>query len=113
MAEDLTARERFGLLLIDEIPDRVVTYPLVTSHAAKILGCSVKEYCTNGKMLANAQIAAWKLYNHDAISIFTGVGLVAEAFGSKLEIRENDIPILLEPCLDKLESVEYLVIPNP
>ena len=113
MADKLTARERFGLLLIDEVPDRVVTYPLVTSHAAKILGCSIKEYCTDGKMLANAQIAAWKLYNHEAISIFTSVGLIAEAFGSKLEIRNNDIPILLEPCLDKLESADDLIIPNP
>ncbi|MCP4723903.1 MAG: hypothetical protein GY863_02645 [bacterium] len=109
----LTPRERFGLLLIDEEPDRIVTYPIVTSHAAKVYGCSVRDYCTEGKILANAQMAAWKRYGHDAISIFTGVGLIAEAFGSKLHFKEDDIPILSEPCLKDIDRIPELKIPDP
>ncbi|KPK87514.1 hypothetical protein AMJ80_11910 [bacterium SM23_31] len=113
MKDRLTPRERFSLLLIDEIPDRVVTYPLITSHAAAIFGCSVAEYCTNGITLANAQIAAWRMYKHDAISIFTDVGLIAEAFGSKYAIRKNDIPILTEPCINDAAGIDTLTIPDP
>lgn len=113
MNNKLTPRERFGLLLIDEVPDRVVTYPLITSHAATIMGCTVAEYCTNGITLGNAQIEAWRLYNHDAISIFTDVGLIAEAFGSHYAIPEDDVPILTEPCLKDTAKMDVLTIPDP
>ena len=111
MSDKLTPRERFGLLLIDEQPDRVVTYPLITSHAAQILGCSVGQYCTDGYVLGKSQVEAWKYYGHDALSIFTGVGLVAEAMGSVYKIRENDIPILIEPLI-KSES-DYDKVKDP
>ncbi len=109
----LTPRERFGLLLIDEEPDRVVTYPLITSHAAKVLGCTVRDYCTSGNKMAKAQIAAWKKYGHDALSIFTGVGLIAEAFGSELHFADYDIPILLNPCIRNIEEIGDLKKPDP
>jgi uroporphyrinogen decarboxylase len=108
----LTPRERIGLLLIDEIPDRVVTYPLITSHSATVSGCTVAEYCTNGKTLAYAQITAWRLYHHDAISIFTDVGLIAETFGSQYAFRPNDIPILIEPALSDIRHIDRLTIPD-
>jgi len=113
MNDRLTPRERFGLLLIDEIPDRVVTYPLVTAHASRILGCSVAEYCTDGVTLGKAQTAAFRYYQHDAVSVFTGTGLIAEAFGSKYDIRKNDIPILVEPCLKDGAAPESLSLPDP
>jgi len=109
----LTARERFGLLLIDEIPDRVVTYPLVTSHAVQITDYTVKEYCTNGKIMGFAQTAAWKHYRHDAISIFSEVGIIAEAMGSKYKIRDNDVPILIEPAIKNEDDFEKIKLPNP
>lgn len=113
MESILTPRERFGLLLIDEAIDRVVTYPILTAHASQIYNCTVAEYCTDGVILGKAQSAAFKYYNHDAISIFTGVGLIAEAFGSKLELRKDDIPILIEPCLNSGMSADDLSIPDP
>ncbi|MFC1724803.1 uroporphyrinogen decarboxylase family protein [candidate division KSB1 bacterium] len=111
MAE-LTPRERFGLLLIDELPDRVITYPLVTVHATQILGCTVAEYATDGVILGKSQVAAWKLYKHDAISIFTGVGLIAEALGSKFQIRRDDIPILIEPVIKTEADYDKLKVPD-
>ena len=45
MHDILTPRERFGLLLIDEKPDRCNAIPLITSHAAKIKGmCGESPY---------------------------------------------------------------------
>lgn len=113
MREKLTSRERFELLLIDEQPDRVVTFPLVTAHAVEVLGCTVADYCRDGEILAKAQIAAWELYGQDALGIFTGSGLIAHGFGSKFLIRDEDIPILIEPVLKNSEDVEDLIIPDP
>lgn len=105
-----TPAERLRLLLIDEQPDRLITYPLITSHAARVLGIPVRQYVSNAKLMAEAQVAAWQRYGHDALAIFTSVGLLAEALGSTLEYPQEDIPYLGAPALEavSLEDIERL-----
>ncbi len=112
MKDILTPRERFGLLIIDEKPDRCNVIPLITSHAAIVAGVSVKKYYTQGEVMARAQLAAIEEYGHDAISIFSEVGILAEAMGSKFEYPEDDLPIFREPALGKA-GPETLSTPNP
>jgi uroporphyrinogen decarboxylase len=112
MHDILTPRERFGLLLIDERPDRCNAIPLITSHAAKIKGMKLKEYYTNGESMARAQIAALENYGHDAISIFSEVGIIAEAMGSVFDYPEEDLPIIRTPALEK-KNVSELLVPDP
>lgn len=112
MKDILTPRERFGLLVIDEKPDRCNVMPLVTSHAAVVKGMKLRDYYTNGENMARAQIAAFEKYGHDAISIFSEVGIIAEAMGSEFEYPENDLPIQRVPALEKMD-VEELKIPVP
>ena len=95
--ELLNPRERFGLLVIDEPQDRVPVYPLVTSRAARVLGKTVREYCTDGITMARCQLAAQDRFGHDFISLFSEVGLVAEALGSAYDYPEDDVPMLLRP----------------
>jgi len=110
--EILTPRERFNLLVIDEKPDRCNVLPLITSHSAAVAGISLKEYYTDGVALARSQIAAVEEYGHDAISVFSEVGIIAEAMGSKFEYPEDDLPILKIPALDRIE-IERLTVPDP
>jgi uroporphyrinogen decarboxylase len=111
LREILTPRERFGLLVIDEQPDRCNIMPLVTSHAAQIKGTKLKDYYTNGEAMARAQITAYELYGHDAISIFSEVGIIAEAMGSEFSYPDNDLPVLKTPALSKV-GVEEITIPK-
>jgi uroporphyrinogen decarboxylase len=108
----LTPRERFGLLVIDENPDRCTVMPLVTSHASVIANISVKEYYTSGVSMARAQLAALEAYRHDAISLFSEVGIIAEAMGSDFEYPDNDLPILKIPALAR-SSLTKISIPDP
>jgi len=112
MTELLTPRERFNLLVIDEKPDRCNVLPLITSHSATVTGISMREYYTDGVALARSQIAAIEEYGHDAISIFSEVGIIAEAMGSEFEYPEDDLPILKTPALDRTE-VDKLAVPDP
>ncbi|MEO0137242.1 MAG: uroporphyrinogen decarboxylase family protein [candidate division WOR-3 bacterium] len=112
MKDILTPRERFGMLVIDERPDRCPVIPLITSHAATIAGIKLKKYYTNGEKMAKAQIIALELYQHDAISIFSEVGIIAEAMGSEFQYPDNDLPILKKPALVN-PLVDKIVIPNP
>lgn len=110
MHDILTPRERFGLLVIDEKPDRCNVMPLITSHAAKIKDMKLKDYYTNGENMARAQIAALETYGHDAISIFSEVGIIAEAMGSEFEYPENDLPVLRIPALAKKKIGEIDIL---
>lgn len=111
MREVLTPRERFGLLVIDEQPDRCNIIPLVTSHAAQVKGIRLKDYYTNGETMARAQITAYELYGHDAISIFSEVGIIAEAMGSVFTYPDNDLPVLKTPALSRAD-IDEIVIPE-
>ena len=97
MKHPLTPLERFGLLVIDEEQDRVPSFPLVTSHAARVLGVPVREYVTDGATMARAQLVAQERYGHDFLSLFSEVGIVAEALGSEFEFPEDDLPMLSKP----------------
>jgi len=110
--EILNPRERFGLLVIDEKPDRCNIIPLITSHAAMVADIGLKQYYTDGESMAKAQIAALEEYGHDAISIFSEVGIIAEAMGSEFVYPDDDLPVLKNPALTKV-GIEGLKIPEP
>jgi uroporphyrinogen decarboxylase len=104
MFDRLTPRERFGLLVIDEPQDRIPVYPIVTSHAAAVAGIRLRDYYTDGARLARAQIMAQECYGHDFISVFSEVGLIAEALGSGFDYPEHDLPVLRRPLLTSVEQ---------
>jgi uroporphyrinogen decarboxylase len=110
MPGEMNPRERWGLILIDEFPDRPPVFPLVTSHAAKAYGCDLITYCTNGKVLAEAQISAQRTYGHDGLSVFTDVGIIAQALGSEYYLREFEVPILVNPVIKNLEQIQEIPI---
>jgi uroporphyrinogen decarboxylase len=108
----LTPRERFGLLVIDEKPDRCNVIPLITSHAAQVANVSLKKYYTSGKAMARAQIIALEHYQHDAINLFSEVGIIAEAMGSIFDYPEDDLPVLKTPVLTQ-RSLAAIKQPDP
>jgi len=108
MRGELNSRERWGLLLIDEFPDRPPVWPLITSHAAEVFGCDLASYSTSGRILAEAQIAAQQYYGHEGLSVFTDVGILAEAYGSVYAIQTDDLPQLTRPLFESPEQIVLL-----
>ncbi len=104
MKELLNPRERFSLLVIDEPQDRVPVFPLLTAHAAKFSQVSLRDYYTDGVVMAKCQLRAREFYNTDFISIFSEVGLIAEALGSEFLYPEDDLPVLTRPRWQKIEE---------
>lgn len=109
----MNARERWGLLLIDEFPDQPPVFPMVTAHAAKAAGMNLIRYCSDGKAMAEAQLAAQKKYGQDGLSVFTNVGIIAEAMGSEYYLRDYEVPILKKPVVEDGFDIDSLQIPDP
>ncbi len=102
--ERLTPRERFGLLVFDEIPDRCLIFPLITFHSCFVARFRPKNYYTNGKVLAKAQERAYEIYQPDFLSVFSETGLIAEALGSKFFYPEEDLPKLVRPLFSSVKK---------
>jgi len=105
MSEILTPRERFGLLVIDEVQDRVPVLPLLTSYAAVFCGVPLRAYYTDGETMAKCQLQAREFFQTDFISIFSEVGIIAEALGSEYVYPEDDLPFLSRPKWCNLDEV--------
>lgn len=97
MKDLLTPRERFGLLVIDEPHDRVPLFPLLTAHAAMVCRVPLRDYYTDGEVMAKCQLHSREFYQTDFISFFSEVGIVAEALGSEFVYPEEDLPVLSRP----------------
>lgn len=97
MPEILNPRERFGLLVIDEPQDRVPVFPLLTSAAAIFSNTNLRDYYTDGTIMAKCQLKAQEIFQTDFLSIFSEVGIIAEALGSEYIYPEDDLPILSRP----------------
>jgi uroporphyrinogen decarboxylase len=108
----MNARERWGLFLIDEPADRILAYPLLTCRAASCAGASIREYCTDGETMARAQLSAFERFGMDGFSLFSDVGILAEAMGSAFVFPEHDVPSLDRPALPALEDPSRLPIPG-
>jgi uroporphyrinogen decarboxylase len=64
-------------------------------------------------MLAEAQLAAQRRYGHEGLSVFTDVGIIAQAMGSQYHLREFEVPMLDQPAVIDYQQIEELQIPEP
>jgi uroporphyrinogen decarboxylase len=112
MPEILNPRERFSLLVIDEPQDRVPIFPLLTSAAAVICNVPLRDYYTNGTVMAKCQLMAQEQFQTDFISIFSEVGIVAEALGSEYHYPETDLPVLSRPLGNDLTAAVKTLAPR-
>ncbi len=99
----MTPKQRIGNFLMGKPIDRVPCVPLVLNHCARVLGVKVREFATDGAVMGRANVAAWRRYGHDLITIFTDTAILAEALGTRLKFPEDDAarvdrPAVAEPA---------------
>lgn len=112
MKDRMSPKERVGAFLSGQTTDRVPCVPLILNHAARVIGAKVKAYATDGEVMGCANVAAFRRYRHDLITIFTDTVIVAEAMGTELHFPEDDVarvktPVVAEPGdVEKVRAVD-------
>jgi uroporphyrinogen decarboxylase len=112
-ANTMTPKERIGSFLGGKPIDRVPCVPLILNHAARVLGVSVSRFGSDGKVMADANAAAFRRYRQDLITVFTDTAIIAEAMGTKLAFPEDRAAYVAEPCVKTPEDAESLRAPDP
>jgi uroporphyrinogen decarboxylase len=109
----LTPIERFAAYGRGEPLDRLPCVPIVGNTAARVLGVKVSAFRGNGKLIADAQIAAYRRFGYDVIRIFTDLYTQAEAMGAKVHYPDDETAYLAAPAIQSADEIASLQPADP
>jgi uroporphyrinogen decarboxylase len=109
----MTPVERFAAYQRGEPLDRLPCVPIVGNTAARVLGIKVAEFRGNGRLIADAQIAAYHRFGYDVIRIFTDLYTQAEAMGARVHYPADETAYLAEPAIRSVDEIASLKPADP
>lgn len=93
--------------------DRVPVGPYVANWAARWSGRPLGTYCRDGTAMARAHIEAYERVGYDVVFPDCDNYYLAEGFGCRTVIPEDDIASLQRPAVSSIEAVFDLEPPDP
>ena len=111
--DNMTSVERAKMVLEHKIPDRVPVGLHNFLMACRMIGADLREVLRDGEALAQAQLAAWREFDHDVIMHENGVCAEAEALGCGICYRSDIPPHVEEPVVQSWSDVDKLHVPDP
>jgi uroporphyrinogen decarboxylase len=111
--DEMTPRARMEAVLQGKEVDRFLVSPLILNFASRSLNMNVRDFCTSGKNMGDANIACFRKYRHDIVYIFSTTSTVAEAMGTKMYFPEDDAPQVDTPFIRFRDDVKKLRPVNP
>jgi uroporphyrinogen decarboxylase len=109
----MTSLERATTMIHGGIPDRVPTNQHNYLMAARMAGIPLSECLNSGKLLAEAQLAAWRYFKHDILIVENGNTVMGEAMGCGIHYSDVASPRVVTHVLQSLGDIDKLQIPDP
>lgn len=113
----MTSRERFMAALNGEETDRVPVFPILMFLAVDRAGITYREFATNGRALAEAQLLVQERFDLDAITAcsdaFRVSGDLASVLGGEMAYPEDKPPYLKKPLITSATDLDRLGQPDP
>ncbi|WP_236026036.1 uroporphyrinogen decarboxylase family protein [Geomonas azotofigens] len=111
--DQMTPLERLAAYGAGAPIDRLPCVPIVGNTAARVIGVKVGDFRGNGALIAQAQVAAYRLFGYDIIRIFTDLYTQAEAMGAKVSYPEDETAFLAAPAITDLAELDRLRPADP
>lgn len=106
----LSPKERMMALLTGKPLDRIICMPIVTSNTVKLIGKTVKEFQNDGRVMADAHIAAFNRFKYDLIYLFTNCSYIAEAMGAPLTYSDDEPANCETPIINSEEDLSKIKV---
>jgi MtaA/CmuA family methyltransferase len=94
-------------------PDRVPVDLHNFQLAARATGLPMSEVFSDGELLAEAMLVAWREFGHDMVLLENGTACNAAACGVEVHYRDDSAPVAGGPVLASLADVADLEVPDP
>jgi len=85
----------------------------VGNTAARVINVKVSEFKGNGKLLAKAHVAAYRMFGYDIIRVFTDLYVQAEAMGAKVHYPYDQTAYLEAPAINDVSEIDSLEPADP
>ncbi len=112
MKTDYTPLQRVVTALSHQEPDRVPFFLLLTTHGARHLGLSIRDYFARPENVAEGQFRMRETYRHDCFYAFHYAAVEVEAFGGEVIYFDDGPPNAGRPILTDPEGVSRLEPPR-
>ena len=112
MSDKMTSMDRVLTALDHEVPDQVPLLLFLTTHGAKELNLSIKEYFSNPENVIEAQLILREKYNNDCVNPFYYSSIELEAWGGKTIFFEDGPPNAGPPVIKSPQEIESLEVPS-
>jgi len=109
----MNSQQRLCTAARRERPDTTPVAPYMGNHGAHVAGVAIRDYCRCGRLMAEAQHCAWKLYGQDAVVPQSDNYYIAEGFGVLIQHHDDSTPTLKTPAVAGLEDIGRLRVPDP
>ena len=113
MQDKTTPVERLEAYARGGAIDRLPCVPIVGNTAARVIGAKVSELRNNGRLLAEAQVASYRLFGYDNIRVFTDLYVLAEAMGASVTVPDDETAYLGAPAIDDVARIRQLEPADP
>ncbi len=108
MMETLSSFDRVVKAIQLQKADRVPVIPILMNRAIRTIGATTAEAVKDGKVMAEAKIAAHSKFGGDAVIAGTGLFVEAENLGAECEYLPTSIPVVLAPLLLEKEGLSHI-----
>ena len=112
MAE-FTGRQRVAAAFKRQRADRLPFYPILGHCNTRLTGITVREYLTDPRKCAEAQLRAYELFKPDIVIMVGDLLKEAEAMGNVLRFPDDSMCISERLALEDKANLAHLKVPDP
>ncbi len=105
--------DKIKMLLSGKPLSEVIVIPEVFGFSARLMGYKIRDYVTDGRIIASCQIQCQKQMGYDAVFAFADLSVEAEALGCKLSYEEDSYPAVSRPAVEGYNELKRLRFPDP
>lgn len=92
----MTGKQRIVSMVRGDAVDHLPLMPITMMFAADVIGVPYREYATDHRRLAEAQVATAETYGFDYVSVISDPAREASDLGASIEWFENQPPAIIE-----------------
>lgn len=109
----MTHSERFVAALKNEPVDRIPLFPLLMFLAADRADITYRQYATDGRALAGAQLLVQERYDLDAVTVCSDAFRLTADLGADMAFPEDKPPFSRQPVIDADTDLGAMPSPDP
>jgi len=111
--DEMTPKERMSAFAKGEEIDRIPCFPFMGDTMTPLIGKKLSAYYHSPEVMAEVEIACFKMFGHDGVGVGPGLHAIPEAMGTKLKFPDNGVAFVSEPFLQDYADLDKLSPADP